>query len=196
LKNAGLIHKYSKKNDWKFDTNPNSRTEERLWVYNQYYNLFKKLSNWGNSPNAPVIQVFHGTGRETPWKIVQTGFCTVATLDDGYYGQGIYFTSDLNYAKMYSNISTRSVSESYVMLAFASPGNIYPVREGPMDVSSLKGKAGPVCVGYQSHYVLVNPPGDQNIGLPVAVNEKNFVDELVLFQESQAVPKYLLVFRD
>jgi len=180
-----------KKEDWKSD----EIHEERLWVYNHYNNLAKKYLDWSTSPDAPVIPVFQGTGKDTPWKIIQTGFCAVATLDDGFYGRGIYFSSNINYATIFSKIATKYAPLSYVMLAFISPGNIYPVREGPTDENSLKGKAGPISVGYQSHYVLVNPPGSK-MGWIADMKSTDFVDEFVLFQEAQAVPKYLLVIKN
>jgi hypothetical protein len=35
-------------------------------------------------------------------KIAQTGFASLSTLDDGYFGKGIYFTTSLNYSLPYA----------------------------------------------------------------------------------------------
>jgi len=204
LENAFLFYTYSlsekfrsspnlfKKEGWKREDD----AEDRTWVYDQFEHYSKKFSDWSDNPDIPIIPAFQGTRPETPWKIAQTGFSTVATLDDGWYGRGIYFTSNFQYAKMYSKLASKGASLSYILLAFISPGNAYPIIEGPTHKATFKGKPGVVNPGYQSHYVLVNPPGEQAPGWPVAKGSKTFVDELVVFQDAQAVPKYILVVSD
>jgi hypothetical protein len=64
----------------------------------------------------------------------------VATTDDGYYGRGMYFTSDLRYANAYAELQEskanpktfKSGSKALPMLlAVVIPGNPYPVTEHP-----------------------------------------------------------------
>jgi len=139
--------------------------------------------------------MFQGTSKSTASKIAQTGFSTVATLDDGFYARGIYFTSDIEYASYYSKLANKGKTEiAYLILAFVSPGHIYPVTESPKDKHSLRGKAGVISPGYQSHYVCVGGPGSLLIGFPSPQGNKDFVDELVLFQDAQALPKYIIAY--
>ena len=62
-----------------------------------------------------IIPMFHGSSEKPVSQILQQGFATVATLDAGWYGQGIYivfhsqltnkgiyFTSCMEYAKYFS----------------------------------------------------------------------------------------------
>lgn len=37
----------------------------------------------------PVMPVLHGTNEKVAWQICQTGFATVSTLDDGWFGKVI-----------------------------------------------------------------------------------------------------------
>jgi len=61
---------------------------------------------------------------------------------------------------------------------------MYPVIEHPHKRGSLKGK--PNHPGYQSHYIKVNKKG-----VPV-LNGSEIYDELVVFQESQVLPRYVV----
>lgn len=124
--------------------------------------FFKKL---------PVMPMLHGTVEQVAWKICQAGFSTVATLDDGYYGKGMYFTNSLDYALTYAKAVERRESgktEStlpyrVVVVAFVLPGNTYPVTDDPIigfdaakkGIRNDKGFMGNSCrSGYQSHMSL------------------------------------------
>jgi len=165
--------------------------DDRLWVYNQYKKHSKKYV-WGEN-DVPIMPVFQGTSKATALKIAQTGFCTVATLDDGFYGRGMYFTSSVLYASYYSRLAMKGKSNlDYIIVAFVSPGNVYPVIEGPISPNTLRGKPGVINPGYQSHYVCVGALGSHIMGMPCPTGSSQFVDELVLFQDAQALPKYIV----
>jgi len=167
---------------------------DRRWVYDHFAKYAKKFSDFGEDPQVPIIPMFQGTAENTCLKISQTGFSTVATLDDGFYARGIYFTSSINYASYYSTLAMKGKSPYVcIMMAFVSPGNPYPIIESPIDPASFKGKAGVINPGYQSHYVCVTPPGGTRPGWPCAKGDKLMTDELVIFQDAQAVPKYIIM---
>lgn len=54
------------------------------------------------NPQLSIIPMFHGTSRQTAWHIVNGGFSTVVAQDEGFFGKGIYFSSDVDYAKHYA----------------------------------------------------------------------------------------------
>ena len=56
-------------------------------------------------------------------------------LDDGYFGKGIYFTSNLDYGITYYGKPNNN-GEYIVLVTFIILGNVYPVIEYP----DLKGK--------------------------------------------------------
>jgi len=137
--------------------------------------------------------MLQGTTEQNIWKIAQTGFATVAK-HDGRYGRGIYFSSNVDYAKHYSKLATKQETPLFLILAFVIPGNIFPVVENPEDVNGFLGKP-VVGTGYQSHYVNLWPPVHQKMGYvtPTCDNINQCVDELVVFQDAQTLPKYVLV---
>jgi len=115
---------------------------------------------------------------------LKNGFGSASLLDDGYYGRGIYFTSDLRYGNMYARETPQG--EKVLLMALVVPGNPYPATEDPFvyktdDKGKVirwptpefetekdnkgktakkrdpKGLYGQACkTGYQSHYTIVN----------------------------------------
>jgi len=130
----------------------------------------------------------------------------VNRVDDGFYGQGIYFTRDMDYAALYSNDTPK-----VFVLAAVNPGNVFPTTEHPFSGSdqktplgalgfgsrsapkSLKGKPG--VPGYQSHYTVV-PKKNIDDAFPLTGNRPvepaKHADELVVFQEAQALPLFII----
>jgi len=77
-----------------------------------------------------------------------------------------------------------------MLIVLIFPGNVYPVTENPSDEDSFLGK--PMKSGYQSHFVITSKKG-----LPTGETAKEradteFFDELVIIQESQILPVYLV----
>jgi len=50
---------------------------------------------------------------------------TISTLDSGWFGKGIYFTSDIDYAAKYYSSSDKAGWKP-ILLSFVVPGNPYP----------------------------------------------------------------------
>ena len=106
--------------------------------------------------------MIQGTTENAAFRIVKNGFATTASLDDGYYGRGIYFTSLMRYAATYS----KGTPQGKVFLVCLSvPGNSFPVTEVPFlrdgKSPNPKGYLGQACRGgYQSHYVVVSSKGE------------------------------------
>src|SRR5262245_61086501 len=68
--------------------------------------------SWNANEVVPILPVVPGTrltsflqhspqSGSVAWKIVENGFSALSTLDAGYYGSGIYFTSSVLYATPY-----------------------------------------------------------------------------------------------
>lgn len=160
---------------------------------------------WITSNTIFADHYFLGTSRTTAWKIARTGFATVAALDEGFFGRGSYFTSDVKYAKFYSSIAARQ-DKPCLVLALVIPGNSYPVTEGtnfpnPSDPKehdkeevSLKGN--PVKKGYQSHHTHVHATKNDKFGHVCNPPVGDITDELVLFQDAQALPLFVIYFKE
>jgi len=108
----------------------------------------------------------------------------LSTLDDGYYGKGIYFSTSAKYIIPYYATKKNPT----ILICLIIPGNIYPVTEFPQ---SNKIQGHPLVNGYQSHYCITTKGG-----MPFTKQdydeEKTKYDEIVIGQESQVVPIFLL----
>jgi len=167
------------KRDWNAGAGMNLRQR----VHASYENLIHGF-DWNDSlaSEAPILPVIHGTSGAIGWKIVKTGFASLASLDAGWYGAGMYFTSSVSYAAPYFMTST----DPAILVCLVSPGNAYPVIEDRNGLNSLKGV--PVKSGYQCNYVVTRKNGSIQSDVPV---DQSF-DEFVIPQESQIVPIYLI----
>jgi len=135
--------------------------------------------------DSPVLPVVHGTSADIGWKIATEGFASLSSLDSGFYGKGIYFSSSARYTLPYCFPKPRPT----ILICLTIPGNPYPVTEHRRTKNSFEGK--PLCAGHQSHYVIV-----QRQGYPFTEEDhkqsKTDYDELVIDQEAQIVPMFLL----
>jgi len=133
---------------------------------------------------ARSFQLFMVLKKNIAWKIVQGGFAALCTLDQGFYGKGIYFTSHALYTLPYI---VRAKSPA-IIVCLTIPGNPFPVTVGRNDPDSFYGA--PICKGYQSHYVLTNKDG-----YPWKNEKEKQFDELVLPMEEQILPMFLVTFK-
>src|SRR5690242_17964462 len=93
----------------------------------------------------------------------------------------MYFTSSALYALPY--FSTRP--DPCILITLTTAGNPYPVIEHRLDGDSLLGI--PIRSGYQSNYVLTSISGS-----PWKPSDSTKYDELVVDQEAQVVPLYVI----
>jgi len=143
-----------------------------------------------------MVPMLQGTSENAAHRIAKNGFGTVASLDLGWFGQGIYFTSRMPYACEYAELAKDG---RVFLLSVVVPGNAYPVTETPFiidqaqnwlkeKIENPEGLFGRPCrPGYQSHYVIV----DTKSGLPDTRSvDQGSEDELVVFQPSQVLPLF------
>jgi len=174
---------------------------------------FRTEFNDGSLPF--IVPMIHGTNENSASRVIENGFGTVATTDDGYFGRGMYFTSDLRYANLYAKQVDKTGELKVMVLAIVIPGNPYPVTEHPFVVPTVwerdqdgrtrrknnpQGLLGQACkAGYQSHFVIVDsesaevayPTTREDLGdrgVPVS-------DELIIFEGAQALPVFLVYYR-
>jgi len=169
-------HLFAKK-DWMDKSGANQR-QKTISVFQSYAERF----HWNKNSDLPVILCVHGTDLTVAKKICSTGFATLSLLDKGYYGQGVYFSTHIPYLFPYL---VRHKNPT-IIVTMVVPGNVYPVIEGPRDENSCCGQ--PLMAGYQSHYVITSRKGYPQTDLD---NPESY-DELVIVQEPQTLPIYLL----
>merc|ERR1712130_447533 len=121
-------------------------------------------------------------------------------LDDGWFGNGIYLTSNVFYAQHYIHFRGGHERTGYhlpktghtvhVIGAWTLVGKSFNVTD-----LSLKGK--PCREGYDSHYVQVTcrKGNTQNQSVefyPTNKGEQPHADEWVFFQKEQIVPMFII----
>jgi len=133
--------------------------------------------------DCPVFVVAHATNLRKAKKIIVTGFASLSTLDAGWYGKGMYFSSSPIYTLPYC----MGERDPCIILCFLLPGNTFPVIEHHNSDDSYMGV--PITNGYQSHYIVTT-----RNGFPAREEDIEYrkFDEIVIDQESQVVPIFLL----
>jgi hypothetical protein len=136
----------------------------------QELDKFSASFTWNKSASVPVIPALHCPDESAVWAIMSAGFSVLSSRDDGRFGRGIYLTTDAEYAATYCKDPVKTF-----VLCLALPGNAYPTA------TELRGE--PPRRGYQSHYVRLRD-GQPGLGARA--------DELVVFQENQILPRYVI----
>jgi len=153
------------KKDWHSMSGPKQRKATLDYLDSRY-----AIEPWNNDKTVKVLPAAHATKDAIVSSLCSGGFGTVASLDPGWYGQGVYFTTSVRYAAKYSNENVKAI-----VIALTLPGNTLPVIEDPFGMSSRAGQA--IRAGYQSHYVRVD-----NKGNPCQSDSNTSMDELVIGQ--------------
>jgi hypothetical protein len=143
-----------------------------------------------------IVPVVHGTSENAAHRIAKNGFGTVATLDPGWYGQGIYVTSKVSYASIYAQ---ETPDGKVFMVSIAIPGNVFPISEPPFTPKGEDNPHGflgkPCQPGYQSHYTVVTEEGER-CGYPLqGTPSVTSWDELVVFEPSQLLPIFVFYMK-
>lgn len=141
-----------------------------FWPYNQ-------------DLQVSLVPALHGTNQLVAEKIAQTGFASLSSLDSGYYGKGIYFTTSILYTLPYACMHR----EPALILSYLNMGNVFPVTENHKGDKSLLGT--PIKTGYNSHLVLTAKNGTIHY---LGDDQGIVCDEIVVGQESQILPAFII----
>jgi hypothetical protein len=182
LKDNSPDNKFNSKS-WK-EKDPDNRRQR---IIDSFNNTCKHWP-WNaslESKDGYVVPVCHGTEENIAWKIASVGFANLSLTDVGFYGKGIYFSSSASYTVPYFSNTKRPA----ILICFIIPGNPFPVNEHPKDEINHSGQ--PIQLGYQSHYVVTTPAGFP-LKLQEWNNQQKHYDELIISQETQVVPIFLI----
>lgn len=167
------------KQDWRLrDGNSGLRS----YTHERYLQLAEYFSWNDPEETVPIIACLHATDFATAKSIASKGFCALATLDEGFYGKGIYFSTYGSYVAPYCI----GKAQPAILVNLVVGGNAFPIIEAATDRSGFLGK--PTVSGYQSHFVLT-----KSDGTPITrEHTQDEFNEIVLGQEAQVVPIYLV----
>jgi len=164
-----------------------SNSAERM----KYLKEIEKISKQVNhNRDVKIIKCWHGTTIQKANKILDFGFANLATLDEGWFGKGIYFSSFPEYSLSYC----KDKSDPCLILCYVILSNPYPIiyDDAPTKTTLFHLGKGNYRT-YGSHYVPIVHYGGVDFR-PPRIGENHKFDEVVIFQESHILPKFLVHF--
>jgi len=164
---------------WREDSHKSNR---RIEILNRL-----ELYSVGKVGNVMVVPVFHGMQEQLVDEVCETGFANLGKTDEGYFGKGIYGTTQAEYAaRVYGN--------GVCLLCFVSILNAFPVIYE--DMPDLLGAG-----NYSNcdvHFVPVVPKNpyfeNEIIYLATKAGDIPVYDELVVFQDAQIIPRFIIYY--
>ena len=179
-----------------FKNRPDQQDDERG---EKYLEQIESLPP-GTATPVRVHTVFHGVeSMAVAEKVMNTGFAQLSKTDEGWFGKGIYFSHDIDYALIpeYAKEDSQSKVKTIIVCQVVA-GNPYPVIEHPEKPKnrSLKGKA--QVSRHDSHYVHVSATDNYLPVEPAAGQESDCktYSELVVQEPDQILPLFVLQVRD
>jgi len=164
-----------------FFTKTYTKDKNKMDVMKHYDENVVTLLDCNQDLEIPLIPAVHGTSLEVANNIGLCGFGVLNSLDPGFFGsKSLYFSGSVCYCLPYA-ASKRSPA---IIISYLNMGNVFPVTEDHLGPSSLMNF--PLKAGFHSHYVLTNKDGH-------IYNGKGEINnELVVSQESQVLPSYII----
>jgi len=174
--------------------NEENNHEERERVLERLDALCQQVSH---TRRARIVRMWHGCRPNILSNLLSDGFATLGTLDDGWYGKAMYFTSSAKYATRYSGENGGCLIMCYIILL-----NPFPIisADAPLNVSPTKfrfyGRGN--YKNYQCHYIPVSPTGGSDTWdyrPPSTGTDDAIYDELAMFQEAAILPQIVIHFK-
>jgi hypothetical protein len=174
---------------------------DRWKIATQIFSPFQTMESDGRKrtwTQTKVLPLWHGSDKPICDSICKSGFTFFGktsigsvggpkSTDEGFFGSGIYFTNSARYA---SDI----YGQGHIVFAWVSMREPFPVVGDPSqtDMQVLKGKG--AYKDYNSHYVPVSSADPSNpyeaLYYPTQKGQTPHCDEIVVFQKSQALPRF------
>lgn len=151
-----------------------------------------------NTPNVNVLPLWHGTQRQRLGSLLSAGFTPFGTTDDGYFGRGIYLTHEAQYANMYANYSSNGsvVPDPILILNWVASYSSFPIMRGDFDENQRKLTIRIPSGKYDAHLIPVVSYDPSNPACmdyrPTAVGEAHRYTEVVVFDNGQVLPRYVV----
>ena len=144
-----------------------------------------------------VLPLWHGCSAAVADEIMSKGPAALATLDAGFFGSGIYFTPQPEYAAAYAagcfapQFSAPNADGDHVILLCAvCVGSVYPITRAadyPAHGKASKFKGKPLHSGCDAHHALVDSSTSWQAAKTATPLQHHF-EEIVVAQEAQVLP--------
>jgi len=179
---------------------------ERQIIYNRLKSHTIENTEWGK---AKLVKSWFGCSYKVVELICKSGPADLRLRDSGFFGAGVYSTLQASYATMYAvgNIdenlnSPNEYGEYVVILCWTVVGNVYPITrlDYPYEAGycvyynqTTQGIA--LRPGFDAHLATVSPKSHYQAVNTEIIDWSTCADELVVKQESQILPCYLVYFK-
>jgi hypothetical protein len=185
-------------------TKTHARWAQAADRFSPQLNLPQSLTHKDSLTHVKVMPLWHGSDQNKCESIASTGFTSSKkdaqgkdlSTNEGYFGNGIYFTSSAKYA------SDMCSDGQNLLLAWVSMREPYPVvNDKPhphqgSDMTMLKGRG--AFENYNAHYIPVAPINSHDPTSAVyypCYQETPVCDEVVVFNSQQTVLRYWVVMQ-
>lgn len=169
---------------------PNDVSTQTLWRQTINLKLQEIAAPHVDSdfPAIKFLPLWHGTKPQILESIFKTGYANLGTTDDGCFGKGIYSAYEAEYA-------WRVYSQGVLIMNWVSMFSAFPTIAG--DMPKLRGRSN--YMNYDAHFVPVaskNPCDPRETEyFPCQPNQSAQYHEVVVFQQSQCLPRYLVTLQ-
>ncbi len=139
------------------------------------------------SKNVYTLTAFHATKTQFQSAVLRSGLHALAKTDQGYFGQGIYFTTYPEYSVLYGGREG-----GVILICEIAFRTLFPVAT----CDELMGR--PIKTGFDGHAVHVVPKTDnpkEMMYVCRAPEQKAKFDEIVVHDASQTVIRYVLEYK-
>jgi WD40 repeat protein len=186
---------------------PTWQTEDHITLREQTIDLLNQKSyKTLLAHSVKLLPLWHGTGPGAASGIAKSGFASLALVDAGFFGKGLYGSGSAEYSyRVYAK--GMNGDDGLLILSWYSAQNVYPVVKWdthpgvPEEQDKLLGK--PNYKNYDSHFIPVKPrdpkkhqEGTEDAYYPIGDNEASTYQEFVTFPTAQVLPRYILSLRD
>jgi hypothetical protein len=148
-------------------------------------------------PNVKLMPLWHGTQRDKLGSLLSAGYGAFGDTDDGYFGKGIYATFHADYAQIYADkFGPVDLENGFLLFNWGITYNSRPVISSDYDENLGRLTWAPDHTRYDSHFVLVVPhPLKKGDYVPITPPEQHKFTEVVFFDTSQILPRYLVTLQ-
>jgi serine/threonine protein kinase len=146
-------------------------------------------------PGIKLMPLWHGTQRNNLGSLLSTGYGPFGDTDDGYFGKGIYATFEAAYAQMYADkFAPPNVGNGVLIFNWGVTYNSRPIIKSDYNPYSKRLGWTPDIAKYDSHFVPVVHLKQADY-IPVMPPEAHQFTEMVFFDASQVLPRYLVTLQ-
>lgn len=182
-----------KKREYKWTERDNLQQRNIMEVFEKYgKNTLPSIFRAVDVPGQFALWFHAAPNKDVAEAICRAKFLNISALDSGWYGSGIYFTDDLEYATAY--YGGWQGNFKYVVAAQVHVARTFPVHVNPKSNKMFMGK--PLVTWHDSHVATVRNTHSSMTGLPVDSKcTSEYCMELCVKEGTPIFPRAILQIR-